>query len=508
VAHPDGLPFLRALLEPLQDVQGSTTGMKKLVFDGVETPYVISSTVVLRDVVMQYWAEVIHVVRTTNNVVALGSPGIGKTTTIPYLIRELLNAGNTVVLMVRSMHTDNMFLYKKNSSDSVLSCSYFERMPAVGYNHIPELKDPNTVLVIEPRGFQRTPAADLVCRYVLVCSPNEGHYKYLYKGGVYGSAVFLYQPLWELNELLEARNDMISPDNDPHRPAAVPTAAVLNPLLSVEDIQHRYNLFGGVPRNVFAADISVFQTWQENALGEFSAYDFDRILSSPNGYSLDGAGQFSSKVVGFESSRSTNFRKAVAVLLSSNIKISIWERHLFSMWTRVSTSMGLPAEAGYGFERYFIRWLKGGGMIDCRRNAGFRETPTSATEQVSIPPCAGNTLEDPIHAASMYRGPNDMLFVPLSSSNLLYDALLRRKNGEFCAFQCTVGLSHSANTAAMLGMARQLGCSPTNKLKFYYVVPEFRFGDFKTDPVDAHLVVQEMADLKVLRVTRPANIIP
>ena len=105
-----GQAFIKSIMgnyEPIPDVDGmkndipATNGMKVLqkVID-LETGTI--GNVVLRSITESFWQKVIEATK-TRRVCALGTPGIGKSTTTCILIRMLLQQNKTVVYRLRKL---------------------------------------------------------------------------------------------------------------------------------------------------------------------------------------------------------------------------------------------------------------------------------------------------------------------------------------------------------------------------------------------------------------------
>ena len=106
--YPDqvklGQNFIESIMgnyEPILDVDGmkndipATNGMNVLR-NVIETETGVRGNVVIRSITEKFWLQVIEATK-THRVCALGTPGIGKTTTTCILIRLLLKQNKTVL---------------------------------------------------------------------------------------------------------------------------------------------------------------------------------------------------------------------------------------------------------------------------------------------------------------------------------------------------------------------------------------------------------------------------
>ena len=89
-----------------------------------------SSNVIIRSITENFWLQVIEATK-THRVCALGTPGIGKTTTTCILIRLLLKQNKTVVYRVRG-HGEKGFVYmftpRMGSSEEVVDVRVIRRI--------------------------------------------------------------------------------------------------------------------------------------------------------------------------------------------------------------------------------------------------------------------------------------------------------------------------------------------------------------------------------------------
>jgi hypothetical protein len=514
-----GQKFLDALLNAQLEQVDEPTGMMKLDL-GIERdsmPYNISPAIAVRAVARVYWDNIASSAR---NIVAIGSPGVGKSTTIPYLIKKLVEAGKNVMLQVRVNEKFSRYFYY-HKVNGAWRCDVPNTTDPDAIMYLPQLKDPDTVLVVEAHTVRtQFPAIMIKCRFVLVCSPRDEYHKDI-KGDSHGSANRLFYPLWSLEELQAAR--MIIPTTV--EPAAAAPAAAgaasdavsagdpMEPLpsitlasevhLTAEQIMERYDIFGGVPRLVFlnvSQELRDAMVSQRRAVKKLSYDELRDLLSYESVSSLDGANQYSSKIVGFVRTDDT-FRSRVE-LISPHVKRLLFVRHLPVLWSTFS-SMTIPAEAGYGFERYCLSLIREGARMEYRVLCGMGAIARSGLSVVEFGAATRDDMGDPVAAAKQQpaNGSPRRLIVPTSSQHPDYDALLCEGDGRFALFQCTVGETHRANAGRIQSIADQLGCTAQCPLAFYFAVPSSRASRFVTDPV--HLNVGENVALRVLIVQRP-----
>jgi hypothetical protein len=503
----DAAKFARAVLGAgITDVTG-VPGMKMMDL-GDDAAVLVPNqprVIVLRERTMKYWGEVSAIVcmEQPQNVVALGSPGTGKSATTPFLIRLLLEARRTVVYQVREKGASFFLIFRNDGSNY----SHFERSLSLRLNF---LQDPEVVLVVEPRGERFPPdIMQIKCRFVLVCSPNKEHYRGLHKGGDHGSATFLYHPLWTLEELLAARS--LIPQN-PGKGATGPPV-----YLSAEDVTERHRLFGGCVRNVFCAaeKVSKVLNDQELALPKMDARMFSYILDERDWrkVEIDEASGASSSIVGYECSAPFTVDSLRTVLLSQRVKEEMWYQHLVIVWSAFVTAR-LPMEAGVAFERYCLM------LLTNKMTAHARPVPAFPSEDVLAPSdtelvakardkIVAKDVCANVRAASSRAQMSD-LAVPSSPNFPLVDAL-DWDGSKFRGFQCTVSISHGADPSAILTLVDKLFGSGRRsrggELHLYYLVPDCILNDFVTKPqyplLGLHLPTGVTVKISFVAIPRP-----
>jgi Retrotransposon hot spot protein len=219
---------------------------------------------IIRKITQPFWNAVIETStsqlngkgRNKNRVCAVGTPGIGKTMTTPFLIRILLlEQKHTVVYLIRRPRRDGY---------------YFEFIPRVGENNIETRIDVNvyheiernkiaslecmeTYFIVDPgkTNDDCDEGSDFRPKVIIVSSPDEKHWGgsefEKERGGVEG--FFKYMPVWELRDLLFAAPYLS--DNDPILQDLLNSPCKLN-----QEILDRYRIFGGVPRHIFGSQSS------------------------------------------------------------------------------------------------------------------------------------------------------------------------------------------------------------------------------------------------------------
>ena len=155
--------FLASTLKDLAESEEQTI---KGVMVGVSDPHTgFAQNVIIREADHAFWNHLLDglaIEKETTSLVqkrvaAVGTPGIGKSTTADYAIRQLLVWKKTVVYLQRSVDQDGYYIQfspSKEVGGEVDIQSIPETTPPV---HIPSLNKTDTYYVIDP-GKRKLPA--------------------------------------------------------------------------------------------------------------------------------------------------------------------------------------------------------------------------------------------------------------------------------------------------------------------------------------------------------------
>jgi hypothetical protein len=196
-------------------------------------------SIVVRKVTQEFWQRCIDRADATDEdcrVVVLGTPGIGKTTSTPLLIRHLLKRGTTVVYHVRTRQ-DLGWFYRfvpiVDDSRQVVGVKSTAIEESHTVSAIMELCSRSTYYIVDPGDDSSYPQPGFEPRVIIVASPDSRHWHRVAKGRgpEPASAAILTFPLWTEEELISAVN-------------------FLSPGMKPDEVNARFRLFGGVPRHI------------------------------------------------------------------------------------------------------------------------------------------------------------------------------------------------------------------------------------------------------------------
>ena len=165
--------------------------------------------------VRSFWEETAAKLLDGRHVVVVGSPGVGKSSTHPYLLKLLLQTGRPVVFLKRGKDRGGKYYeFRPKEGGGYDALEHDE--DDVRRETIPALTNPNAFLLVEPMGQRSPPHFWIKARIALVCSPNREHYRGMEKTGPdeFG-ATTRYFPHWTLDELYAARPFMCDDHGKP-----------------------------------------------------------------------------------------------------------------------------------------------------------------------------------------------------------------------------------------------------------------------------------------------------
>jgi Retrotransposon hot spot protein len=447
-------------------------------------PESVASNVVIRHAVENFWSTCIELAEGIR-VCALGTPGIGKTTTIPYLIYLLLSKKKTVVHLLRTTLKKNCYFEFVPQEPSSYSCQVYPETTDV--DDIPSLRNPESLYILDPGQTLdncNPVSVYLKARVILVSSPDSRHWgdsSFSKRNDDFGQAkggIFLAYPIWTLNELLLARSILNKKLEGVE--GATP--------LTENDVHDRFNKVGGVPRNVFSAKINFDEALkiQDHAIRGLLLKDAISIVSARSNDVLTfQRGQPKNSLLGMTSSSQSNFGDIRAFPVSSFVLTKVYTKHLTAIFKQLQS--GQASEQA--FEQYTIYFLSLGERdVTARICTG---SSNKAVYERTFPVTIGlrATIEyvgDIVEHACKRQ---DTIFCPVDPNYAFIDfaySTLDAASGKVWihAFHATTGKTHHSKDTHIRDFIAAVGAFPA---KIYYLVPSWRFKNFLTNPVEPTL---------------------
>lgn len=190
-----------------------------------------------------FWKEVLRVAD-HHRVCAVGSPGIGKSITTAFLIKELLEKGKTVVYLKRTIRRDGWYCQCTPCPDGGVTTTLFPEN--LEPSDIPILIDPEAYYIVDPDKTKDScdPSGFVKAKVIINASPDPGHWGGREfdkaRDGKTGGEFRVY-PLWSLEEMIAAAPLILA---DPH----------------LDKVKENFRVFGGVARHVFAESPGALKT--------------------------------------------------------------------------------------------------------------------------------------------------------------------------------------------------------------------------------------------------------
>jgi hypothetical protein len=441
--------------------------------------------IVIRKCTEPFWNACISSAEDGGMVAAIGTPGTGKTTSTAILIRLLLKLRHTVVYLVRTEEKVRWyyeFIPAKEANSTRINVKVYPE--TTKYTQIASLTDPLTYYVVDPGRTKVDCCLDaaFIAKFILVSSPDERHWgrnEFIKERRSNVSGIFKYYPVWSLPELLEARTILSRRTN-----------------LSIDDVTQRYRAVGGVPRHLFARKAAYDLVIRRQDLKINSLKVEQLVTEYADATETQGQEHPKSAIMAYRLADDDHeeFTLCTVIVISPLVAEKICTKFMTVNW---SIMMDGRMNGPMIFEAYvrvlmtnkasdFVCRPGGprvrrrvmvslGGCTEIRLDSHYDTSGMGAQEKALF-------LESQLVNAARNCAEAKVIFHSTNKSHPLFDFLYKDESDHFHAFQATIGKSHSANVAAIVRLEKCVGNA--SKLSIYYVVPDFRFAEFQTDPVD------------------------
>ena len=459
-----GKDFVASILKDTVEIPG-IMGMRLLgQVTNLETG--MQRDIVIRNMMQPFWEECISQVMRVGmrvRVCAVGTPGIGKTTSTSFLIRMLLLEKHTVVYRILSRAYFWEFKWNNKEYDVQL-----HRGKDIDIEDIKSLDNELTFYIVDPGTNKKDSCLPEPCinaRTIIVSSPDELHWGsgefQKQRDDVVGT--FRYFPLWELDELKEAQPYLTE--------------------LSEEEVVRRFRLVGGVPRHIFLHKdyfAPVLQS-QNVAFEALTATQAQEIVEGE----LDilgtfGAQQPKSALIGYTNAETQGtfpFSSRQVEIVSTSVEEKIVAKFMGDLWRR----MLQEDTVGWKVFKIYCRTLMATPQVRSflgRLCCGYSIYDYYHELDFLLGGCSKVRLGLNI-ANSVINGDAMTLFHSMDPSQILFDFIYKDHNGTVHAFKATLGKIHTVQLPLIQRLRRSLGDS---SLVVYYLVPADSFKSFVTYP--------------------------
>ena len=299
-------------------------------------------TIVLTKEVEQFWMACFHWSR-TYRVCAVGSPGAGKSTTMMYLIRILLEHGKKVVYLHRTQAKGSYYyVWTKNEDGNYTTAIHPEASPThhiINWDNGDDVGD--TYYLCDPGDTLTScnPSPSLAASVVINASGDDhrhwGDRNFTKKKEVpseqYGKMLFF--PLPKLQQLRDACH-------------------LFSKSATKEQVDKRHRMFGCIPRHVFAdeSEVEDLLETQEDDIAMMTADMTRRIVDNTAVLDNNNRNCPRSSVMGMTSDPS-DFTEPKAIYISDLVTEQVARRHMKDLWNEVSAAEN-SSTRGLLFESY------------------------------------------------------------------------------------------------------------------------------------------------------------
>jgi hypothetical protein len=383
-----------------------------------------------------------------------GNSGVGKSMFLAYAMKCLVDAKDVPAIV-----------YDRTSEESVSvilpnNVFFLDRVTAENQY----LRNSATVYLVDVGGDSSRPPKKYNAFTIVVASPHSAFLKI--KDWLKQShASQLYMPCWSVDELL-----------------ACHSAQRLT--MKVEEIQQRFDRFGGIARTVLTETINEWDLKTKQAL---DTCDFDALSRSVHS-NLENLPEYTSMLLHFGVDEASFWVSSIN-LASDHIvrlfteKVKGTETVLtLRFLSATSDAPGWGSIRGYTFEAFAHTLLKSGGTFKAAQfinaygcnavKGGDVKKARNAEVLVQVPRSDKvQTIANPSDIVNLQNG---FYGRPSIATFPTIDSVIRPN----MLFQVTGSSSHDVNIDGLVKAVHALSAESTDKVNFFFVVPPEQFDTF------------------------------
>jgi hypothetical protein len=407
------------------------------------------------------WTEALRIMKdktdSHDHILVTGSPGIGKSRSMAFFLRMLLEQGETVVYHADKESKFIMFKPKSTEGggeDEGNVVYEATEVREVSPSHIEELRNPDNFFLIDPSETMNDPV-EVEAHSLLVSSPKIERFKgFAVKRPTQTSK--LYMPDAEKAELVAMRS-------------------ILAPEATVEDVEGWFHDLGGRPRTVFGG-----VEGREDEVGRIMQEVSGMNLDLLRGVMLNKAGDLesssvrkldapSSRICGYNSTAPFTRAKRKVIFVSKLVQEELAKAHARNLWGMYDR---LPPEfatfKAAVFEDISLSMIaRGGRDLKCTHweyqgEGKYKVTKITKRftkkELCTKPSLLGNLKE------------KGVLNKSFNKSEPLIDA-----SSNEGTFQMTIRDDHRNSCRGAKATTDGWGATAENKMPLYYAVPDSKY---------------------------------
>jgi len=442
-----------------------------------------------------FWDAVITQCDRTR-VCVVGSPGVGKSTTTAYAIRLLLQRKSTVVYNYRTK--DNRFFYlifipSKKGNDKTIRISLVPQ--TLHPQDVVELADPNAYYICDPGVSPEKTSCDphgVAAHVIIVASADSRHwggdeFGKLRPGGL-PPGVLMYFPL---------------PTTDFIRRMA----PSLNPSLDENEIDERLYRYGRIPRHIVAIDRSTAEEKQSSGITRLTVEQTRQIMRNTARLRTNEPSSPSSGVLSVMPSPDSYFVSSGG-FVSDYVAERVATDYYSDLWNDIWAAP-TAADQGRLFEIFLRARLAKDSVEEftSRRCCGKSSQVRNTLFPLALGGCTEGSQR--VHdIAKSVKGSERILFHSTSEEEPFID-MIYRQGKTYYAIQATVGKTHDAARDKLLHLIKELSLKEDERLEVVYAVPDSKFTDFVTTPVEPQApsrASEDKVDKEILALVGKGNI--
>ena len=377
---------------------------------------------------------------TMYNRVVIGNPGIGKSYFAVYVLYHACKDGKRVLF--HHVPSDQTYLFGDGLQviTGALATYHFSM--------------PMAELLLMDMGTKERPRYPSISEQVIVfSSPREGNYVEFVKGG----AAKIYMSPWSWNEIKYAASKLSN--------------------LNLEIVRDGFDIYGGIPRYVFAKSDETRQGYRSALHDMINACDMAAVTAAVHNKTdfSEQSHKVFHRIVKTNSNGTYDYGRYEFVLASKYISQRVFdkleEKESCQLKLFLKQSRGFPTAAGLRgnlFEPMAHNILVRGGKFWIRKLVEGRETESKPFEEEFLP--KERLQLSSLHESQLSTERNYL--VPKSKTFVSVNAIAPPG----AAFQMTVSKSHTIHAGGLKKVIEF--CGKCKTFRFYFVVPEDIFTEF------------------------------
>ena len=484
-------PFVQELLSVIDVFFNKKSSQGEFIIEISETGLVIiilknwlqtnekdSPSLYIRKCQRELWETVLFCFENkgTPNVIVMGSPGIGKSRSLTYLLMLLMQRRKKIIFEARKDSRVFVFYPIDSQAYQVWSgpCSDFNQKGSA------LLYDEAAIRIVDP-GKPDQSIIGSVGHTILCCSPNRDHYKEFAKLSIH--TAWFIMPVWSKEELVSLMN--------------------VTKFLSDIELDTRYKDFGGRLRYVLSEKHETNYQLMKTAIKGIDSLDRLAHALSPT---TEINEQIAPSIVFIYDVLKDSSGKYLYEMTSKSYRLSIGSenaRHLLacSYWHMIMDSLnpqslmhtshtaafgrlvellaGELLEVGGTFNEYTFEEEKDEDVQHWKLSTANNGSSLVLSSAIHLEIYASN---DEIFLAQCVNTLKDsktrILCIPASTSFLssseqpvidFVDSMSR-------VYQVTIGKKHKVECFKLQRIIKQFNCTKDHPLQFYFLIPEHQKG--------------------------------